>query len=119
MAILLVEDHLDTAAAMCRLLQTFGHFVTCVPTATAALDEARRHAFDLILSDIQLPDLPGWEFLRELRKFSPVPAIAVSGCGSADDSTRAIKAGFQHYLVKPVQPAHLRECIAALAGRGH
>jgi CheY-like chemotaxis protein len=117
MAILLVEDHLDTASAMCRLLQALSHEVTCVHTATAALAVARLQAFDLILSDIQLPDLSGWEFLRELRTFSRVPAIAVSGCGSADYRVRAAKAGFQHYLVKPVQPADVRQCLAeAFAG---
>jgi len=112
--ILLVEDHADTASAMERLLKSFGHKVRCAPTAAAALQQAHMDVFDLIISDIHLPDQIGWDFIGVIREFSKAPAIAVSGLGSADDILRCLDAGFDDYLGKPVSVTALRASISAV-----
>lgn len=112
LAILLVEDHPDTAHAMYRLLQSFGHQVMCAQTATEALACARANAFDLVISDVRLPDHSGWEFMRGLRTFSEVPAIAITGLGSEDDIVRSQIAGFADHLVSPVGVEALRAAIS-------
>jgi len=97
------------------LLQSFGHTTDCVHSASAALESARKKSFDLVVSDILLPDLMGWELIRILRQFSKAPAIAISGLGSDDDVNRCLKAGFDDYLIKPVSLNALRASISAVA----
>ena len=68
--------------------------------------------FDLLLSDIGLPDGTGWDLLRELRAGArPIRAIAISGLGAPEDLERSESAGFSEHLVKPVAPEKLEEAV--------
>jgi CheY-like chemotaxis protein len=77
--------------------------------------------FDLLLSDIQLPDGNGWELLRHLRKAGRTPqrAIALSGWGSEEDLAKSQKAGYQAHLVKPAKPEILKAALAEAAEAIH
>jgi len=101
--ILLVEDHPDTAKMLSRLLRFMGHEVTAVGDCLGACAAAEQSAFDLVISDIGLPDGSGIDLLPQLRKRLPeLRAIAVSGFGMEEDIQRSQNAGFEAHLVKPV-----------------
>jgi CheY-like chemotaxis protein len=117
--ILVVEDHDDTRHGMELFLQALEHRTQVAVGVQAALDlvatsEAR---FDLLLSDLRLPDGNGWDLLRRLEEAGcrPQLAIAISGWNSETDLAKSISAGFQGHLVKPVNPNTL-EAVLAKAG---
>lgn len=114
MRILLVEDHGDTADALAEVLRLEGHDVVVAATVAEALT-LDVDAFDVIVSDLGLPDASGCDLLRALRQRSAVPAIALSGYGTSDDLRRSAEAGFQEHLVKPVDTERLVQAIAAVA----
>lgn len=110
--ILLVEDHQDTARIMARLLSVGGHQVTRAANVAAALTAAGEGQFDLLISDLGLPDGSGHELMRRLRSAGhDLPAIALSGYGAAEDVQRSMDAGFREHLVKPVRIEALREAL--------
>lgn len=110
--ILLVEDHGDTAEAMTTLLELFGHQVQRAGDVAAALDIAARGQFDLLISDLGLPDGSGLDLIRSLRSSGVgLPAIALSGYGQEQDVEQSRRAGFQCHLVKPVDVSRLIEVI--------
>jgi two-component system CheB/CheR fusion protein len=116
--ILLVEDHADTARVMRRLLTNDGHAVQCAGDVAGGLRLAAAHEFDLLLSDLGLPDGTGADLMRTLREAgSTLPGIVVSGYDQEQDVARSREAGFATHLAKPLSPRKLREAIAALAGR--
>jgi CheY-like chemotaxis protein len=100
--ILLVDDHEDTAQAMGRLLKTLGHAVTLADSVRGALGEFANHRFDLLISDIGLPDGSGLELLRQMRRSHAVRGIALSGFGMEEDVQKSKEAGFSRHLTKPV-----------------
>jgi two-component system CheB/CheR fusion protein len=100
--ILLVEDHEQTAKALRRLLTNLGYDVQWRASVSDALDAAGRGAFDLVLSDIGLPDGSGLELMRELRARHGLRGIALSGYGMEQDLASSAAAGFLEHLVKPV-----------------
>lgn len=100
--ILIVEDHDDTADVMSRLLRTRGYVVERRATVAQALESVRTTSFDLLLSDIGLPDGTGIELLHEVRKHSSLPAIALTGYGTDQDASEYKEAGFDGMLIKPV-----------------
>jgi len=101
--ILLVEDHADTAKIMSRLLCAEGHTVTCVDTVAKALTAVDQAEFDVLMSDLGLPDGSGYDLMRRLvadgRKLR---GIAVSGHGSSQDIRKSLDAGFVDHITKPV-----------------
>jgi signal transduction histidine kinase/CheY-like chemotaxis protein len=109
--ILLVEDHADTAEAMADLLSLMGHRVTTAGTVAAALEAARRERFDLLLSDLGLPDGSGLDVMREISRKDGIPGIALSGYGMEDDIRRSHEAGFSKHLTKPVSLPALEAAI--------
>lgn len=111
--ILLVEDHADTRHCMCRLLESRGHQVQCAEDADSAIAlENKEHHFDVLITDIGLPDRTGVELLEELRQHRPdFPAIAMSGFGMPHDLLRSRKAGFLDHFVKPVDLTKLYALI--------
>jgi PAS domain S-box-containing protein len=111
LSILLVEDHADTAEAMADLLSLMGHRVTTAGTVAAALETARRERFDLLLSDLGLPDGSGLDVMRELSRTGGIPGIALSGYGMEDDVRRSHEAGFSKHLTKPVSMPALEAAI--------
>lgn len=112
--VLLVEDHADTAAALAEVLRLEGHEVVVAASVIEALS-LDVDAFDVVVSDLGLPDASGCDLLRALRQRRDVPAIALSGYGTSDDLRRSAEAGFQQHLVKPVDTERLVQAIAAVA----
>jgi PAS domain S-box-containing protein len=115
--VLLVEDNRDTIRVMGRVLRSLGHRVHAAGSVNEALDAARGGSFDLLVSDIGLPDGSGWELLRRLREGEdpaarPLPAIALSGFGTTDDLRQSREAGFADHLVKPINVRRLQDAIA-------
>jgi DNA-binding response OmpR family regulator len=116
--ILLVEDHGDTARILRRLLQKAGCRVAHAGDVATALQLADSQSFDLILSDLGLPDRSGVELMQELRSQGrSTPAIAISGYGMEDDVRRSRQAGFDDHLTKPVNVRHLFNTIEAVLQR--
>ena len=109
--VLLVEDHSDTRKVMVRLLKSFGCTVTEASTVAEALAAADRADFDVLLSDIGLPDGSGTEIMHELKARKPIRGIAVSGYGQDSDLQRSREAGFDLHLIKPVNLQTLRDSI--------
>ena len=117
--ILLVEDHGDTARMMRQLLTMDGHDVKVAGDVATALEEAGKGSFDLLLSDLGLPDGCGMDLMTTLRaRGCTMPGIALSGYGREADICRSREAGFVAHLTKPTSPDLLAEAIAAVAGRG-
>lgn len=100
--LMLVEDHRDTAAVMSRLLKSLGHEVVIADSIGRALELAGQTRFDLVLSDLGLPDGSGLDLMRELRGRFGLAGVAISGYGMEDDLDQAKKAGFFAHLTKPV-----------------
>jgi two-component system CheB/CheR fusion protein len=110
--VLLVEDHADSAQLMRELLELSGHRVEQAASLAEALLIADSNGFDLLLSDLGLPDGSGLELVRRLRDAGKVRhAIALSGYGMEDDVRRSREAGFEEHLVKPVSPRELDATI--------
>jgi PAS domain S-box-containing protein len=106
--VLLVEDHADSAEALCMLLEGQGYRVR-IATSIAAAVLSARDGCDVLVSDLQLPDGSGHALLQRLPR--PLPAIAVSGYGAPEDVQRSREAGFIEHLVKPVSGERLLAAI--------
>jgi len=109
--ILIVENHEVTASFISLFLRRAGHEVIVVSTAQAALGHDDLASFDVILSDIGLPDVNGWDLMKKLRPKTDAFAIAMSGFGGEADVQRSLAAGYQHHLVKPFVPAALEDVL--------
>jgi CheY-like chemotaxis protein len=105
--ILVVEDHVDTAYGLKMYFTTKGYEVHVALDVKSARAVAAEQPFDILLSDLALPDGNGWDLLRELRARGPVRAIAMSGYNSPEDIERSHAAGFVMHLAKPVMMADL------------
>jgi signal transduction histidine kinase len=115
--ILLVEDHQDTAMLLSRLLQRFGHDVRVANSRAAALDLAASQTFDVMLSDIGLPDGTGHELMRAIAEQYRIPGIALTGYGMEEDVSRSRAAGFVEHIVKPVNLERLQAVLARATRR--
>lgn len=114
--ILLVEDHADSAMVVQRLLVQLGHAVEIrdsVAGATQLFGDG--NIFDLLLSDIGLPDGTGIDLIREIRKQHQLPAVALTGFGMEEDINRCREAGFNAHLTKPVSFQKLEALLRDLA----
>ena len=109
--VLLVDDHIDTARAMGRLLKRWGCLVQTADTVASALKAADAVKPDILISDIGLPDGSGLDLIRQLIARHPVRGIAVSGFGMEDDLARSRAAGFMEHLVKPVDVNRLEQTV--------
>jgi len=114
LAILLVEDHEDTAMAIGTFLSIMGHSVKTADTVETAVKNVIDHRFDLIISDVGLPDGNGVSLIHGIRRFCNTPAIALTGYTGADDVDRCMRAGFDMHLAKPISPEHLEVAIGSL-----
>jgi PAS domain S-box-containing protein len=112
--VLLVEDHTDTRAAMARLLQALGCTVTLATSVREAVAIASHAAFDLLISDIGLPDGSGIDVMRSLREQN-IRGIALSGFGQEEDVQRSRDAGFETHMTKPINFQTLRELVSKYA----
>src|SRR5207247_1592353 len=109
--ILLVDDHQDTCAALEKLLVRRGHLVAATHDVRSAMEIAVRNHFDLLISDVALPDGTGMELMMQLRAISGIPGIAISGFGNNGDVERSLQAGFSEHLIKPVKLDTLQAAI--------
>jgi signal transduction histidine kinase len=112
--VLLVDDHYDTCLGMKRMLERRGYQITVAHSAEQAVEKVRTQEFDLLISDIGLPDRSGYELMRELRLDKALPGIALSGFGSEEDVNQAREAGFAEHLTKPVNFERLEKTIQSL-----
>lgn len=110
--ILLVEDEQALARAYTRTLKLHGLQATWVGDATSALGELRTHDYDVIVSDIMLPDHSGLDLLRHVRNSDPdLPMVLVTGMPNLDSAIDAVALGAFRYLVKPISNDRLIGCI--------
>ncbi|MCI0747686.1 MAG: response regulator, partial [Verrucomicrobia subdivision 3 bacterium] len=109
--ILVIENHEDTLEAMKIYLEMEGHSVETATTMQAALEAASRQRFDLVITDIGLPDGDGWELVRKLHERGPTRAVAMSGYGWKEDVEKSRAAGFEAHLLKPLKVAELEAVL--------
>ncbi|MES2505588.1 MAG: PAS domain S-box protein [Verrucomicrobiota bacterium] len=115
--ILLVEDHEPTRIALSSLLRRRRHEVSTAGSLAEARVLAADQSFDLLISDLGLPDGTGYELMEELAAQLPLKGIAVSGFGMEQDLVRSRNAGFVTHLIKPVRIEALEAALAVLPGR--
>ena len=109
--LLLVDDHADTRAVLSRLLTKSGHEVLTADSADQALKILDGGRFDVLISDIGLPDCSGYELVREAKRRQPLKGIALSGLGMDDDILRSMEAGFDCHLTKPINFQELKSVL--------
>lgn len=112
--ILFVEDHADTARVLGRILQTAGFDVGHASSLVSARELASRQRFDLVISDLGLPDGSGLDLMRGLRETQGLTGIALSGFGTDDDVAASTAAGFAEHITKPVDWERLKRAIERL-----
>jgi signal transduction histidine kinase len=120
--ILVVDDELEARELMSRILQDFGAEVALADSGHSALSllfEQRPH---VVLADLGMPGMDGFALIEQVRALDPefgglTPAVAVTGYTSPQDRLRALQAGYQNHIAKPVEPEELAIVIASLAGR--
>lgn len=116
--ILLVEDHGVTAKMMRMVLTEEGHAIEMAGDVATALQLAERHTFDLLVSDLGLPDGSGHDLMRELRaRGHKFPGIALSSYGQEDDIQRSREAGFAAHLTKPASREAVVEAVVSVTAR--
>jgi PAS domain S-box-containing protein len=109
--VLLVEDHEATIEVLHRLLTQAGHQVTSTMTVASARQAAESARFDIVISDLGLPDGTGFQLMEELRDIYRLRGIALSGYGMDEDLKRARSSGFAAHLIKPIDFDQLRQAI--------
>jgi PAS domain S-box-containing protein len=109
--ILLVEDHGDTRRTLSRLLSHFGHHISVADCTQSALDIVGTKEFDVILSDIGLPDGSGYDVITHAKLKQRLKGVAITGFGTDEDIRRGKEAGFDFHLVKPVDFHELRSVL--------
>jgi CheY-like chemotaxis protein len=114
--ILLVEDDPDTLRILTRLLRGMGYEVTAANSVQAAREAAARERFDLLISDLGLPDGSGLDVMREVKRRYGIAGIAVSGYGTDEDVRQSHEAGFKRLITKPVTVGTLEEAVRQMTG---
>ena len=114
---LVVDDVPDVTEMLAVLLTHAGYDVMTADSAAAAIDSAKQDQFDVIISDIGMPQMNGYELARELRglpNYETVPMVALTGYSKFDDRQRSLDAGFNAHLTKPIEPRELLDLIEQL-----
>lgn len=114
---LVVDDVADVTDMLSVFLTYEGYEVVTADSAFAAIDAARQHKFDVIISDIGMPGMNGYDLARTLRAlpgYDKVPMVAVTGFSMFDDRRRSLDAGFNAHLTKPIEPRALLDLIEHL-----
>jgi CheY-like chemotaxis protein len=115
--VLVVDDVPDVTEMIQLLLKHEGYDVSTAESAKDALRLARKNHYDLVISDIGMPGMNGYELaeaLRNLAAYNDTPLIAVTGYSEYDDRSRAVKAGFNVHLTKPIEPTQLLQLMSDL-----
>jgi len=115
--ILFVEDHNDSRQAVTRLLRHFHYGVVAAPDYRTAIALLDKWHFDVLLSDIHLPDGDGCNLVMVAKSKQPLVAIAVTALGTAKDEKRGLSCGFDHYFIKPLDFYRLRSILREIVSR--
>jgi len=119
LSVLVIEDDQDTRDLIRRLLESHRAFVVVAATAPEALEVLERDRPDMIVSDIGLPDVDGYELIRRIRglddALAQTPAVALTAFARFEDRTRALAAGFNAHVAKPVEPSELVITVGSFA----
>ncbi|BAZ15830.1 PAS/PAC sensor hybrid histidine kinase [Calothrix sp. NIES-4071] len=118
---LLVDDDRDSRELIAFLLEQYGVQVTAASSASEALNSLGQAKFDLLISDIGMPDMDGYTLIRHIRKQAPdsggeIPAIALTAYAGEIDQQLALAAGFQQHISKPIEPEVLIQAILTILG---
>lgn len=116
--VLVVEDHVDAAEMLRELLELSGHEVTVASSGHEALEALRRRRFDVVLCDLGIPDMSGYEVARAVRADAGLRGtslVALTGYGQPEDRRRTAEAGFDEHLTKPVDLEALHAVLGRLA----
>ncbi len=119
--VLVVDDEEDGRHLIARILENRGAQVACVSSATGAIQALSERHFDVLLSDIGMPDMDGYQLIRKVKQLDgsrpgPLPAIAITAYARTEERQRSLLAGFHMHLSKPVEA---RELVASIAGLLH
>jgi PAS domain S-box-containing protein len=120
--VLIVDDEPDARELICHVLGECGATVTAAGDALQALEALEQGQFDVLVSDIGMPDIDGYEFLRRARAVMHkadrrIPAIALTAFARSEDRTKALQAGFLVHVSKPVEPSELAATVASVTDR--
>ena len=118
--VLVVDDNVDAADSVAMLLKLFGHDVRCAYDGHSALTVAREYRPDVILLDIGLPGLDGYEVAKGVRstdELRETRIVAVTGYGQEEHRNLSQTSGFDHHLIKPVDPVALQSLVADATDR--
>jgi len=119
--ILVVDDETDTLDLIGMELTQHGARITGVSSAEKALEELAQGEFDLLISDIGMPNTDGYELIRQIRKQEgqtrKIPAVALTAYARVQDRMQAIMSGFSTHVAKPVEANELITVVASLVGR--
>jgi CheY-like chemotaxis protein len=120
--IMIIDDEADTRTLLTRLFRECKAEVRAVANAVEAIAELKRNQPDLIISDIGMPGMDGYQFIHEVRELDAsqggtVPAIALTAFARSEDRTRAMMAGYNMHVAKPIEAQELLATVANLAGR--
>ena len=122
LTVLVVDDEPDALNLLKRVLGDCGALVLVAKSARAGLEMLQREKPDILMSDIGMPDEDGYTLIRKVRALKPkqggkIPAAAVSAFARPEDRTRALSAGYQMHVAKPVDPTELTAVVASLVAR--
>ncbi len=120
--VLVVDDDPDAVELTAHMLSAAQATVITARSANEGFDVLQREQFDVLVSDIGMPAEDGYQFIKKIRALSPaeggsIPAVALTAFAGDEDKQRALMAGFQSHLAKPVDPKELVAVVAALVGR--
>jgi CheY-like chemotaxis protein len=123
LTVLVVDDEKDARRLVKRVLEEFGAAVSMAGSAAEAFDLLPLVKPDVLVSDIGMPEMDGYELLRRIRTLPPaqggeVPAIALSALARTEDRSRALRAGFMVHMAKPVEPHELVATVATVGSGG-
>jgi two-component system CheB/CheR fusion protein len=115
--VLVVDDDADNLESIAMLLGVLGHEVATATDGLQALEATKTFRPDVVLLDIGLPNLDGYEVAERIRaqqNGAPIRLVAITGWSRDDEQLRAKRAGFDHHLTKPVDPKRLESLIASM-----
>jgi PAS domain S-box-containing protein len=120
--VLLVDDEPDAREVIARMLRAHGATVIPAASGSEALQLSRERNHDVLVSDIGMPGMDGYELLQQIRqsrdpRLERMPAVALTAFARSEDRLRALRAGFQVHVAKPVRPSELLETVASVTGR--
>ncbi len=109
--VIVVEDHADMADALRQFLTSVGYHVYIAPDVASARALAKAIEYDVLLSDLKLPDGTGWDLMTELSADGPVNGVAMSGYNAKEDIDRSMQVGFLFHISKPLMPGALTAAL--------